>query len=274
MDGELDAPGDVAWDLLFVACVGALLVGVHYLLPPDARTALAFDHRRPWSLALLTSSYVHTDARHLWSNVGGYLSVAVVTTLLCHLTGRRRWLRRTLLALLVALPVLVSLTSWAVLRYGYGIDGVTSYGFSGVVAGFGGFLLVALVAVLRPVYGREASLYLGEFVLVLLLLETYAIYAATIRLPVALLFAAGLCLPVVGLGRVLYRDGAPAVSRATVAFHATVAGLVALLLAALVFGLFPTRLVGDGTLTNVFAHAAGFGWGALLAVWTGVVTVD
>jgi hypothetical protein len=87
MDADLD--GAVGRDFLLVVGVGLLLVAVHYLLGPNAQTAPAFDHHEPWSHTLLTSAYVHTDARHLWSNGGGYVSVGVLAAFLCHWPGGR-----------------------------------------------------------------------------------------------------------------------------------------------------------------------------------------
>src|SRR6056297_1656096 len=91
----------VLGDLAVVAAVGLLLVAVQYLLPAAVHDRLAFDHAAFAPQTLLTAAYVHADTGHLLSNLGGYVSLAVVTYLVCLQADRRAWFRRTVPAFLV-----------------------------------------------------------------------------------------------------------------------------------------------------------------------------
>ncbi|USZ69397.1 hypothetical protein NGM10_06590 [Halorussus salilacus] len=258
----------VAGDLAVVAAVAVVLVAVHVLLPEATHDRLAFDHGAFAPETLLTAAYVHAGNDHLLNNVGGYLSLAVVTYLVCLNTGRRAWFRRTLPVFLLALPVAVNLTSYVLLESRYPGSTPISRGFSGVVAGFGGFLLAAVAVQLRANYSRATAFFVGGFAVLLLLAELLWIYRdGTDPVEVAAV-SAGLALAVSGivtrgLGAKLGGD-----HYRRVGFDLVYVSLVLALLVWLVYGLFPASPVAGGTFTNVFAHAAGFVEGGLLAALT------
>jgi hypothetical protein len=157
------------------------------------------------------------------------------------------------------------LTSYAILAWQYpGIDPITR-GFSGVGAGFVGFVFVALLAGIRDTFGGRAALFVGLAVWLLLLLEVFVIYAGSVTLPVGAATAVGwgFCLwgllGEVDLAGVRWRRRWPAIGQV---------GTVVVFLALFIAALFPARIVADGTVTNVFAHATGIFYGVAGATIT------
>lgn len=252
--------------------VAALLVGIHAFLPASLQTRLAFDHDGPTLLSLLTAAYVHVDDAHLFGNLVGYVVVASVTYLLCRQLDRERWFWLTTALLLVALPVLVNLANYLALATWFPWMEPVNRGFSGVVAGFGGFLLVTVVVLVADDYGRPVAVYVAEATLLFLLAEVTLIYTGTLSLLAAGVAVLGLTTAVMGIRLERRRGTVPTErSRRQVTVDALfVASLVALV-AVLVYGLFPTTLVVDGRLTNVFAHGVGFLFGAALATGTALL---
>lgn len=277
----------VAADLAGVAAVGVLLVTLHLLLPASAHDRLAFDHaafapvasltsdgfaslaiRRSQLDNLLTAAYVHAGPRHLLSNLGGYVSLAAVTYLVCLHADRRAWFRRTVPVLLVVLPVAVNLTSYALLAARFPDTSPISRGFSGVVAGFGGFLVVAVAVHLRRTYARETVFFVGLFAAALLVGELLWIYAPRIGLLEGGAVAVGLALSVSGIFARGYETTYGDAHYRRVGQDLLYVGLVLALLVWLVYGLFPADPISHGTYTNVFAHGAGFVEGGLFAALT------
>jgi hypothetical protein len=280
----------VAADLAVIAAVGALLVAVHALVPESVQNRLAFDHGAfapqtlfaPGGLAglaeltpgesqfdnLLTAAYVHANRGHMLGNLGGYVSLALVTYLVCLQADRRRWFRRTFPLFLVVLPIAVNLTSYAVLEARFSGASPISRGFSGVVAGFGGFLLAAVAVHLRTNYSRETVFFVSQFAVLLLLGELLWIYAGRLGFVEGGAVAVGLGLAIAGIvSRTRERTYGDAHYR-QVGFDLLYVGLVLALLVWLVYGLFPADPVSRGSFTNVFAHGAGFVEGGLLAALT------
>jgi hypothetical protein len=258
----------VAADLAAIAVVALVLVGVEVLLPAAVHARLAFDHAALAPHTLLTAAYVHADLAHLLSNLGGYVSLAVVTYLVCLQADRRAWFRRTLPVFLLVLPVAVNLTSYAILETRFPGASPVSRGFSGVVAGFGGFLLAAVGVHLRRTYSRETVFFVGQFALLLLFGELLWIYAGGVSLLEGAAVGTGLALSISGLlsrtrGRTYGDD-----HYQQVGFDLLYLGLVFALLVWLIYGLFPADPTADGTFTNIFAHGAGFVEGGLLAALT------
>jgi hypothetical protein len=236
-------PRQVALDAVLLAAVPVLLAVVHHGVPLGVRRDLAFDHAAPAAHAYLTSAYVHADAAHLHGNLIGYGLVATYAYLLCLQAGRRRWFHATYAAFLLVLPVV----------------GLVSQGFSGVAAGFGGFLVVALVAYLRDAYGHGVGVGVGQAAVLLLLLQVDTTYAGRVR-PVT----AGLALAGVALVAGWYAREhdlsipAGAVARRRLAVDAFEVAVVVGVLWLQVAMLFPADPVSDGAFVGVIAHAAGF----------------
>ncbi|MFC4551734.1 MULTISPECIES: hypothetical protein [Halorussus] len=263
----------VAADLAVVAAVSVLLVAVHFAVPGAVQDRLAFDHSAFAPASLLTAAYVHAGRAHLLNNVAGFVSLSVVTYLVCLHADRRSWFRRTVPAFLVVLPVAVNLTSYALLEARYPGASPVSRGFSGVVAGFGGFLLAALAVQLRTVYSRATAFFVGQFAVLLLLGELLWIYADRVAVLEGLAVVGGLLLSVTGIAFQARGRSLPGAHFRRVGLDLTFVSLVLALLVWLVYGLFPANPLADGTFTNIFAHGAGFVEGAVLSTLI-LVTFD
>jgi hypothetical protein len=252
-------------DALLIGGVAVVLAVVHLVLPPATRARLAFDHGTLDPVTVFTSAFVHVDGRHLLGNVAGYLAAAALAYGLAVQVGRRQWFRVTFGCFLLGLPVAVGLTSYAILAWQFpGIDPITR-GFSGVGAGFVGFVFVAMLAGIRDAFGARTALFVGLAVWLLLLLEVYVIYAGSLTLTVGVVTAIGWGFCLWGLlGEVDLADSQwarywPALGQVTT---------VVVFLVLFVAILFPARIVADGTVTNVFAHATGLLYGTAGATVT------
>jgi hypothetical protein len=266
----------VALDLLGLAAVAAVLVAVYALVPLGVQRSLAFDHGDPRPYAPLTAAYVHATLPHLLSNLLAYVVTAGFAHWLCLASDGRRWFWRTTAAFLTVLPVLVNLTDWAVLSVLYPAVDLRALGFSGVAAGFGGMLPVALSRFVRVRFDRALGRAVGLGT-ALLVLQIVAFRVALGGPPpvVTGLVAVGLLSLA---GWYVVRRGRPGldVRRRETAWSAGVVVLVLVVIGAVVLSLFPRTdaVVRGGVLTGVVAHAAGFGWGVVLAVATGYATED
>lgn len=265
MAGSFDAVDDFTLDISLILAVALLLVAIHVLVPESIQTRLTFDHAAFNPLTLLTSAYVHNSTQHLTGNVVGYLLAVVYAYALCWQVGERRWFRRSFLACLAVLPVLVSLTSYAIIQVRYPAFNPVSHGFSGVVAGFGGVLFVALYLFLQERFDRHLAGTIAISVFLLLLIEVDIIYAGTIRLLVAGLAIVGIVLSLISYGREARLDPVPDMEWWSLGAVGVLVLLTVVVLSWLVVGLFPATLVQGGTVTNIFAHAAGFLYGGCLA---------
>lgn len=259
----------LAADLLALGAVAALLVAAQLALLPGTQARLAFRNDLADPLGALTAAYVHLDRPHLLGNLLGYVLSAGATYGLCLRLGERRWFRLATVTLLVVVPVLVNLTSAAVLGVVLGGQFVpTNRGFSGVVAGFDGFLFVALFVTLRRAWGRLPALYLSQLLVLGLLGELLLIYAPWPPLLGGGVVLLGVALGLGGLARESHRRGLAGGNGPRHAIAASLPPVVAaVVLAVLVYGLFPERLVAGGRFVNVVAHGAGLLYGAALSGW-------
>ena len=250
--------------VLPILLIGIALVVIHYGVPGELQTRLAFNHSNPAPWAFLTAAYVHASTMHLAKNLLGFGVGAVVAYQLCVLQGRRRWFLITTGAFLIVLPVLVSLSSYLAFQ-SLGLA-PTSRGFSGVVAGYGGFVLVALARWVANRYGASVGRDVGQGILILLLGEVAIIYTGVPSPLVSAMLAVGLVL--FG-GSLLWRGGQRewmTGDRRQVAVDVLFVGLGGVLLGVFVWALFPATLVAGGRTVNVIAHFAGFVWGIVVAL--------
>jgi len=254
----------VGVDVVTVAAVAGLVTVVHILAPEPLKAQLAFDYRQFNLPGLLTAAYVHRGDQHLFGNLVAYVAAAAVAYQLCRLADERRWFHRTFLVLLLVLPVLVNLTSYVTITAIQPIAMPTSRGFSGVAAGFAGFVFTALLVLLSRTYSWRTTRYLGLGVSLVLLWEVALIYTGGIRLDIAGMAVAGLSLNAWGI----VRDSEWPDSRSAWQDRLVTAVfgcLIVVLLGLFVFTLFPAEVTSDGTTTNVIAHGVGFVYGAGLA---------
>lgn len=250
--------------VLPILLIGIVLVVIHYGIPAEFQTRLAFHHSNPDPWAFLTAAYVHASTMHLAENLLGFGVGSVVAYQVCVLQGRRRWFWITTGIFLILLPVLVSLSSYLTFQ-SLGIA-PTSRGFSGVVAGYGGFVLVALARWVADRHGAFIGRDVGQGILILLLSEVAIIYTGVPSLLVSTMLVVGLVL--VG-GSLLWRGVQrewTAADRRQVAVDVAFVGLEVVLLGVFVWSLFPAALVTGERTVNIIAHGAGFVWGIVLAL--------
>lgn len=256
-------------DAGFIGGIAGLIVTAHFVLPTGLKSALVFEHQKFDLWTLLTSAYIHAGIGHLAHNIVGFLVAAVMINNICRHLGERRWFYATSLTLMVVLPILVNLTSYAILGVIAPEATPTGRGFSGVGAGFVGFVFAGFLVWAAKQSGRAIAQYVGYAIALVLALEIALIYSG-IRLDLLGITAAGLALTGWGITREVapekirrhWRDWLPEV------------GLGILVLAFL--GMFTLLLfpadIGSGNMTvNIFAHGAGFVYGTTLAliIWRG-----
>lgn len=247
----------IARDVALLASVPALLAAIHFLIPLEGRAALAMRYGAAAPTSLLTAAYVHANTTHLLDNVLGYCIVAAFAYGLCLQAGERRWFRATAPFLFVVVPVVVNAGSYLLVVSRRPDVAATGMGFSGVVSGFGGFVLVAVLVYLRTRYPRDVVVSAGLLLSLLVFLELDAIYAGGLRaLPVG--------LALVGVGVAAYGLRNARVDGA----DAAVVALVGVALAVFLANLFPRSAVRGDAVVNVFAHAVGFGLGVGVATLT------
>ncbi|WP_410766683.1 hypothetical protein [Haloferax sp. DFSO60] len=267
LDRDID---HLARDVALFLVPFPLLLALHFLTPQSIQSlfVFTFDLSEPWRL--LTAAYFHNSDSHLYNNLGGYAVGALLTWMLCLRMGERRWFHATFVALLLAVPVLTQLSTFAVFTYQFGPDFQTiSRGFSGVVSGFGGFAFVSLLALISTAYSRTVVWYSGFLIVLVFLNELLVIYTGTISPTVIGLTGLGAVLSFCEMSR--QSDVGFERSREawrSIAIDAVNVVLIVSLLAIYVYMLFPSTIVSDGTATNIYAHALGMVWGALVATVT------
>jgi len=243
-----------------LVAVPVFLAAIHFFIPGAIQGQLAFSHERFSVYTLVTAAYVHAGQAHLLGNVAGYLLAAVYAYMLCVAVDERRWFWRTFVLFLVALPILVSLTSYVVFSTWFPEASPISRGFSGVVAGFAGFLLVALAVYVRKRYSTELGGVVGVSLFLVLMATIDFIYSGRVRLSVGGLVAAGIALQV---GSYVWQAEVDLdeLDRRRVAQDIGAVVLVFAVLGYIVVSMFPADIVQGGSTTNIIAHAMGFLFG-------------
>lgn len=254
-------------DYILLVVIPIFLAVIHFLTPDTFQQTLAFDHTRFNGYTLLTAAYIHASDAHLYNNLIGYALAATYTYALCLTVDELTWFRRTFLVHLLTLPVLVNLTSYAIFATLYPDAEPVSRGFSGVVSGFVGFLLVALSVFVRKRHSRMIGYATGLITLLLLLQLIDLRYSGGFRPLVTGLIALASLLVL----SPYFRSGMEIPGKEEQRnIGLSVAGIavVGFIAAYMILKLFPEAgaIVEDGAFTNIFGHAAGFIWGLLVSI--------
>lgn len=253
-----------ARDISLFLGVGITLATIHFYLPDAVQAQMAFNHANPSPWAIFTAAYVHNSTRHLIANLAGFGFGVTLAYILCVSQERRRWFWTTTISFLLVVPVLISLTDYLAFQ-SLGIEPM-SRGFSGVVAGYGGFALVALAQLIADGYGIEVGIIVGEGILLLLLAEVAIIYTEKPPILVSTLIILGLSL----LGASLLRKGLrrewSAMDLRHFSAEVAYTGLIAILLGLFVYALFPAKIAASESTVNIIAHGAGFIWGGVVSI--------
>ncbi|WP_238547498.1 hypothetical protein [Haloferax mediterranei] len=139
---ERTHPKDIALILTFPV----ILTLVHQL-PLELRESLVFDYTDPTLLTAFTSSFVHLETGHLFTNVFLYFLVVPVLYILGVVSGSRRQFHVFVITVLVAFPPVLSYMNLAITR-----SSVT-FGSSGIVMAFAGCLPLALADYFESEFG-------------------------------------------------------------------------------------------------------------------------
>ena len=258
-----------ATELTVLGALPLLLYSVQHGFP-GLHDALIFNHARFRGYTLITSAYVHHSENHLLNNLFGYGRIALFPYIFCRLSGHRQWFRRTMVALLLVLPVLSGLTNYFVLPHLYPEVIPLSAGFSSIVAGFVAFLCVALGRYLWTEYDglvAGTATAIGGFCLVALLEVRWY---GTVRPIVGGVVGLGF-LTVVGwyLQQRAFSVGLGPQPGLRL-FEGVVIAMGWVVLGSLIWDLLPVLPTPDptGMRVNPIGHAAGLIWGTVLAAGT------
>lgn len=256
----------VAADVLAIVTIAAMLIGIHVFVPPGVRAELALEYPTPNPVDALTAAYVHVNDAHLTGNVLGYLAGAGVAYLLSLAARERRWFHLSWLTFLTVLPVAVGLTAAVIID-----RPVVGRGFSGVVAGFAGLLLVAGGVVLYRVFDVDRRSMWEVVAVLAVVVAVEILWLATEARPVLVvgILVVGVGLPLGslawrGIRSGIWTDG-DNLGRLAGAVVAT--GLVLGIVTWFVVGLFPAQIVANGGVTNILGHYLGLVYGVLVAAW-------
>jgi hypothetical protein len=247
--------------------VPAVLLAV-YALPSATKRAMLFSYTDPDVTTAFVSTFVHLTPAHLAANLLGYALVVGTTYLLSVRAGRRKTFRVVFVSLLVVLPVTLSFTNLAIVRPR------VSYGFSGVVMGFFGYLPFALSRYLAvrtgfAVRDEDAPVL---FFLGLSLVAVVLFPGRSVGLSVA---AGSFLVAVAYLGVVVRRSrvGPVTALRALLErpgdFELFLVGTTVFL--SYPFVAFPGDALGDGTVLNLYSHFLGYGLSFIAVYVTSIV---
>lgn len=260
----------VVLDLIVIVSIALLLGVIHVFVPPDVESKFIFRYERPDPLTALTAAYFHLDIAHLLGNVGGFLVGALLVYSLCHFVEERRWFRLTTLAFLTILPIMVNFTSAGIIGEAPGPMVNTERGFSGVVAGYAGFLVTTTWVVLRRLfgYGRRTARDVTVIVVLVLAGEVSSIYLDDPPLGFIAMLGFSSVVAVVDILNRSRPWGIPAKEAVIeIALSAIVILLLIGVLSWYVFGLFPSQPSDGGPTTNILAHYTGFVYGGIISLW-------
>ncbi len=265
MDHHLTEKNQLLCELAALVAVPLLLAAVHLFAPETLKQTLAFSHERFSVYTLSTAAYVHNGQAHLVGNIVGYLLATIYAYMLCVAVNERRWFWQTFVVFLVALPILVSLSSYVIFSTWFPAASPVSRGFSGVVAGFAGFLLVALAVYVQKRYSTELGGVVGVSSFLVLMATIDFIYSGRVRLVVGGLVAAGIALQA---GSYIWQSevNLNELDRRQVVQDVGAVVLVFAVLGYIVVSMFPAEIVRGGSTTNIIAHAMGFLLGVILPI--------
>ncbi|MFC7203229.1 hypothetical protein ACFQJC_06860 [Haloferax namakaokahaiae] len=254
-------------DILLLLGVPLLLVSV-FALPLSVREQFVFSYAEPDLFTAFVSHFVHLQPAHLLANVLGYALLVSVCYVLSVASDDREAFLVVFVSLLVVLPATLSLLNLAVFRPR------VSFGFSGVVMGFFGYLPLALFRYLRsftdlPVTDADAPAF---FFFGIVLIAAAALPGVSVGTAIATgAFVVGSGY-VWGVSRRTKRS-LTTLARESLAQPGIVElGLVGgILFVGYPFVAFPADPVSDGQIFNLYSHLLGYCLSFIAAYVTGVV---
>ncbi|EJN61570.1 hypothetical protein [Halogranum rubrum] len=254
-------------DLALILSIPLLLVALHYGVAPATRNQFVFDHDQIALVDMYAANFLHLDDAHLRGNLLGYVAAIAPTWALYAVDDEHRRFRRTLAGFVLGLPLLISLGDYLVFRYAFeATANSATRGFSGIVSALFGWLFVATVALVWRDVDAQRAIYTA-LTIVLGILGGIVLLSG-IATP-AILGALGVGVVLSATGFVPWETVRSGGLLDAAREHWTLIQLVAyagLALLLIVPGLFPVDWIGEGSVTNIFGHAVGFGLGVVISV--------
>lgn len=258
-------------DVVAIFSVAVLLPLIHVGTTPTQKAILSAEAGTGLSLSLFTAAYVHYGSTHVVTNVVGYLSAAVMSYLLCLQIDRRRWFHLTAVALLCVLPWVVNWASGLVFtEWGRPVE-ITGRGFSGIVAGYGGFVYVAAVVYVRDRHGGIVAVGIAGLVLSVVTLQGYLSWIGS---PSPMLVGTLIVAFVTNLAGLVALTRPQTYAFSTVVHAVAPICFAGVLLMTFVAGLFPTDISSGDRFLNIYAHGIGAVGGVVLAAVLFVISVS
>lgn len=240
-------------DLLLLAAVPAVLVGV-YSLPAPTRRAFALTYLDPTPATMFTSHYVHLEVLHLLANVLWFVSVAPLCYALSVLSDRRDQFVVVSVTFLLAFPFVLSALDVALATSAIG------YGFSGLNMAFLGYLPVVLVQYSSLYFDVRLKLDHAPllFFLTTLLLSLWLVPVAPPSAVPAGLALVGVLVYLRSLRRAGVTVSLPSGGPASQRQYALLGALALYLFVVLPFLAFPRDPTAGATATNLYTHFLGY----------------
>ena len=252
---------------IFFILVPFILI-VIYLLPENIRNIFILYPSNPTIISVFLSNYTHTGFAHLSGNVIKYFVVGFL--IFMFETDRKRFYINMLL-LFTVLPVLCSLLTL------YYLPNSASWGFSGIVAGWMGYLLYAVYGYIKEEWRIALNanfVFLMVMINLLILLSIYKWLGGLY----------GLLLSLLLILIVLIRNDLRAMVRKLVnmssdfgmelrkswksfGFIFVKSAIFALTINFLLFGffdLFPPQIKINGSIVNILVHYSGYCFGVFV----------
>lgn len=259
-------------DLGVLTTVPTLLILLHFRLPAQIQEQLVFFYHNPDPMNAWTAAYFHRDGSHLFGNIVGFFIAIIPAYFLFNYLQRRRQFWISVGVILLLTPLITSIFDYFFLhlRWVMMAEGATSRGFSGIVNGIGGMLLIAVGLFVSHEYDVLRGVTVSMlFVLFGFVLMGYALGALS-PLVIALLIIGYSAIGLSLVPREMLFDpnqGRKVVSENAWNIQITLIGGVC---AAIFMVTFVPSGTNGGTFSNVIAHIFGFlfGLGATLAVNT------
>lgn len=243
-----------------------LILFVIYLLPENIRNIFILYPSNPTIISIFLSNYTHTGFAHLSGNVIKYFVVGFL--IFVFETDRKRFSINMLL-LFTVLPVVCSLLTL------YYLPNSVSWGFSGLVAGWMGYLLYAVYGYIKEEWGIALNanfVFLIVMINLLILLSIYkwlgGMYALLLLflLILIVLIRNDLRAMVRKLINIAFGMGLRK-SWKSFEFISVKIPIFVLTIIFLLFGffdLFPPQIKINGDIVNILVHYAGYCFGVFV----------
>jgi membrane associated rhomboid family serine protease len=255
-----------AVDLCIVGGVALAVVGGHVALPGVESLRPGEGPVASRMAALVTSTVVHRDWPHLLTNLAGYAVGTAFVYALCIARGWRRYFYAVFVSVVLGVPAMANALTFYVYSVTEPETTVVSIGFSDVVSGFVGVLLVVSFFAFRSFFTRRTLLFVGWLYAFVSLGAFAWLHVRTTALRTliglgALLAAAGVVWSATHRGQLQWRrDPAGSVQPLLV----VLAGLC--IWVAFLAGLFPSRGGAGIPQVDFVGHSVGLFIGAGLAL--------